>query len=300
MYNINEVKKLKDSVSGVYCIENRLSNKKYVGLSIDVYKRWKTHIRDLNKNKHHSYKLQNEWDCDNFIFYILEECVQSDLEKLEIKYIKKLDTYNNGYNNTTGGYTYPKLLETHILDTNNSIKNHFNKYNAEYKLESSFKEDDIAGILKDCKNKHIIKTRRKDKNINNTTYKKHLGFINFCNYLIKEFGDEYYISASLYNFNKFPQVIFFKENDIKFYLDATKISKTTDLIKTFNEIYYGNRLSVVNSFSVCDLRMMYKQGYIVEKDGYLRVEKEYSGCLRGLYYIIKCSNIRKEDLIDFE
>mgnify|MGYP000355475291 CR=1 FL=1 len=60
---------------GIYLIRNRISEKFYVGSSIDIDRRWTRHIDDLNKNKHHSVKLQNSWNKygkDNFDFFIIQ------------------------------------------------------------------------------------------------------------------------------------------------------------------------------------------------------------------------------------
>ncbi len=40
-----------EKVCGIYCIENKVNGKKYVGQSIDIYKRWKQHRNELNNKK---------------------------------------------------------------------------------------------------------------------------------------------------------------------------------------------------------------------------------------------------------
>lgn len=63
---------------GVYLITNNINNKVYVGQTgrkDGFIGRWKQHIKNLNKNKHHSYHLQQSWNKygkDNFEFSILE------------------------------------------------------------------------------------------------------------------------------------------------------------------------------------------------------------------------------------
>jgi len=49
-----------DKIIGIYKITNTKNNKVYIGESNNIYKRWKEHIDDLNNNKHHSKKLQEE------------------------------------------------------------------------------------------------------------------------------------------------------------------------------------------------------------------------------------------------
>lgn len=61
--------------SGIYCIENIVNGKKYVGSSINVYKRRNRHFSELKNLKHKNVKLQrsyNKHGKENFNFYVLE------------------------------------------------------------------------------------------------------------------------------------------------------------------------------------------------------------------------------------
>lgn len=48
--------------SGVYQIYNPITNKRYIGSSIDVYRRIKEHRRNLKGNRHENQHLQNAWN----------------------------------------------------------------------------------------------------------------------------------------------------------------------------------------------------------------------------------------------
>lgn len=50
---------MKEKNCGIYCIENTVNGKKYIGQSIDIYQRWYEHRSVLRRGKHHSSKLQN-------------------------------------------------------------------------------------------------------------------------------------------------------------------------------------------------------------------------------------------------
>lgn len=94
---------------GIYKIENKLNNRLYIGESMNILKRWKEHKEDLNNNKHHSYKLQSDWNKygeSNFKFNLVA-VIDDDIKDFvanyllviyEDKYIELYDSINNGYN----------------------------------------------------------------------------------------------------------------------------------------------------------------------------------------------------------
>lgn len=93
-------------VCGIYEIVNVVNNKRYIGLSTNVYERWRQHINALTSNTHHNAHLQSAWNKykqDNFRFNILEQCAKESLPDREIYWIAYYDSFNNGYNDTIGG-----------------------------------------------------------------------------------------------------------------------------------------------------------------------------------------------------
>lgn len=98
---------------GIYCIENKLDSKKYIGQSIEIEKRWYNHINALNLNYHSNIHLQRAWNkygAENFNFYIIELCEQEKLDEREIFYIAKYNTFKDGYNRTSGGKGCPNVV----------------------------------------------------------------------------------------------------------------------------------------------------------------------------------------------
>lgn len=73
---------MKSNISGIYCIISKLNNKKYVGQSINIGRRWGEHLAALKKNKHHSQHLQNHFNkygIEDLTFEVLEEVVDLNL-----------------------------------------------------------------------------------------------------------------------------------------------------------------------------------------------------------------------------
>jgi group I intron endonuclease len=94
---------------GIYKITNKLNNKAYVGLSVDIENRWKAHTTfafkkcDTPYHKNRLYSALRKYGVENFKFEVIEECEFDQLKEREIYWIAYYDTFNNGYNLTTGG-----------------------------------------------------------------------------------------------------------------------------------------------------------------------------------------------------
>lgn len=91
----------------IYKITNLINGKKYIGkTSKTVERRWNQHISDSKKEcckDRPLYRAFNKYGIENFSIEIIEECKIEQSSDREQFWIKKLNTYKNGYNATKGG-----------------------------------------------------------------------------------------------------------------------------------------------------------------------------------------------------
>jgi group I intron endonuclease len=69
-------------MKGIYSITCIPENKKYIGSSVNIKRRWSEHRRELRNQLHRNCFLQLDWDCygdENFTFEVLEETENSQL-----------------------------------------------------------------------------------------------------------------------------------------------------------------------------------------------------------------------------
>lgn len=162
---------------GIYKITNQVNNKCYIGQSICIEKRWKEHIYEAEKGDK-NYKLYlaiRKYGIDNFTFEVIEECSEKDLNEKEIFYIKKYDSYLNGYNSTLGGQgkNFQRIIEPQKI----------------YELwDKGLSVKEINEILKD--------------KIGHTTIQKYLQ--NYKNYSIKESNKRGFLRSQKNNQKKNP------------------------------------------------------------------------------------------------
>lgn len=86
------------STSGIYAIRNLNNGKFYIGSAVKLSGRFRTHLCDLRKGRHHSQHLQRSWNkhgAESFAFEVLELCPADDLITREQWWI---DTCEPPYN----------------------------------------------------------------------------------------------------------------------------------------------------------------------------------------------------------
>jgi len=135
-------------VSGIYKIENKINGKVYIGQSVDVYRRLKKHIWEIENNNSVLYKAFRKYGVENFSYELIEECDVKQLDEREVFYIQKYNSYigaenSNGYNLNIGGGVNRGWIPTE--------ENRNNFRNANIGGKSHFARKTICdGIIFDC------------------------------------------------------------------------------------------------------------------------------------------------------
>lgn len=133
---------------GIYSITNIVTGDMYIGQTkVSFESRWREHIGSLKRGTHDNNYLQRSWvkyGEEGFKFEAIHLCDELDiLDDLEIYYIKKYDTYMNGYNLTPGGNNY--LPSTKQQDHETRIKRLRNAKQAS-REKSDYTETQIARV----------------------------------------------------------------------------------------------------------------------------------------------------------
>lgn len=146
--------------SGIYCIENTINNKKYIGSSINIESRIKNHKLNLKKNSHPNRYLQKEYNenKDSFIFYIIKK----DIPKKYLLYFERYFILENKTINKMYGYN-EKIPTVDIFSKEYNImkkiiKHERNKVNMKVELISYTPEPArlVAKAAKLCYSKSSI------------------------------------------------------------------------------------------------------------------------------------------------
>ena len=136
-------------MTGIYKITNQLTGKSYVGQSVDIIGRQRRNRSHAQFEIKPLYCFIRKYGIENFKFEVIEECTVEKLNEKEIYWIAYFDTYNNGYNQTTGGQGSPnnivKLTNEEITEIIDKLQNS-NITQRELAYQYNVGEDTISEI----------------------------------------------------------------------------------------------------------------------------------------------------------
>lgn len=163
-----------DSESGIYCYENLINGKKYIGQSKMLTIRIRDHERHfkefefwfMGQNKS-LWKAVKKYGRENFSFYIVQYCEESELDELEVFYIKELGSHKSvhGYNFSWGGKT-PMKNVNHSEKTRKKMS----------KSKKGYKNPFFGKTHSEETKQRISKSRAETKSVWYSTGKDHFNF----------------------------------------------------------------------------------------------------------------------------
>ena len=117
-----------DTNTGIYCILNKESNKRYIGQAINLHNRCVDHRSDLYNQTHFNDYLQKSFNLhgeEAFEFLVLEHCHIEELDERECYYMSlyNVEDRDYGYNLKSGGqHGGSKLCKESRKKLSDSIK----------------------------------------------------------------------------------------------------------------------------------------------------------------------------------
>lgn len=172
-YNFEEVLKIKNKISGVYMIHNLITDKYYIGESINIVQRIKNHYNNLWDNEHHNKDIlgdMKKYGLYNFEIEIIHIIKERNLTNNEVKniilylesaYYLKYKKIHKMYNITNPikaienktisidnyDIDFEKIIEMLKEDT---YKIGYEKYDFNFKVENKYKETISSDEILNC------------------------------------------------------------------------------------------------------------------------------------------------------
>lgn len=88
---------------GIYKITNNINGKVYIGQSIDINRRWRSHKKDYKNIDTKFYRAIRKYGLNNFSFEVIEQSSIDKLDERESYWIRFYNSIEDGYNTIPGG-----------------------------------------------------------------------------------------------------------------------------------------------------------------------------------------------------
>lgn len=223
----------------IYRITNLINGKIYIGQTNNFKRRVSQHKYDSQKIDNYLYRSIRKYGLENFAFEIIEEAPLTQLNELETAYISKFNSYEKGYNLTTGG------------DNNTSAAN---------KANSKLAKEEVIFLRK----LYDSQTDLSNKEIWNESFKEKISFSNFrdvwSGQTWKEIMPEVFTKKNLDYYNSKggknnrlmtdEEVIEARRNKSYYSLEELhkKYSNGKVTLETFKKIIYGQSYQDLPSY----------------------------------------------------
>ena len=161
---------------GIYKITNKINQKVYVGQSIHMEARWQQHKREALGDRSNTklYQAMREYGIDNFVFEIIEQCLEKELNEKEQYWISFYDSFQNGYNSNKGGLgeifdrseifklwddgkSIKEILEITRIKSKETIRSYLAGYK-NYSVEESNRRGGIQARKTAIQNNNVVNT----------------------------------------------------------------------------------------------------------------------------------------------
>lgn len=144
---------------GIYKLNFNNTSKVYIGQSVNIERRFKSHsyIGGKGKKLQEAFKLYGKPNLE-----ILHICDKDKLNTLEINYIKYFDSFNNGFNSTEGGEVYPILKGENSGNSKYTNTQYINAFNLLVDTDYTYNKisnivnmhEDVVATISSC-TRHI-------------------------------------------------------------------------------------------------------------------------------------------------
>lgn len=134
---------MKNPISGIYSITNKVNKKRYIGSSKNIHLRWdQDHVPSLNNGTHENRHLQSAWNkygSDNFEFTVVEPCCKNFFLEREGYYIELHKSWEREH-----GYNFTRIINEKVV-----LSDETKKLMSEIKQQPNYWSSGVNALILD-------------------------------------------------------------------------------------------------------------------------------------------------------